>query len=822
MAAGPHHRTLTAQLRTWADGQIAALLRRRPDLVEPEPPANVEELAQRAQFQPSIAAAIAVTSLPENRLLQLVVCLRPDAPLDEFARALPGGTASADVEPVLASLEAAALVWRFDGRVHCSGGLRQCMPTTLGPPLGQLADGQTVEFLKHSTTLVRVEATRVLGDAVLPPGAVGPNGRPPRKAELVDELDALLSTPGVVDALLSSAPTEAERLARTMTDGRPTIGTSSYLYFSPYGVDRFDHDEPEWWLFERALLLPDARFSQAASQPRCVGVSLRGGTPVDDLGLERPPLVVAHAEQGAVDRNAAARARRTLDRLADIIDRWTVEPAPQLKSGGLGVSVMRSLAGVLDVSVEEANRLVELLSLAGLLTEEHSSRKRGRQYVHDSVVKPSAAAADWLDRPAQVQWRQLANAWLRAGSWPSASGRKDPITNKSSAVLMWHSGANDAPARRADVLATLAELGEAGDGEVPATSLSALIAYTYWGCPQPWLTLPSRDPASAIAWIYEEALELGVAADGRLSAFGRLLSGGDDASAERALQASLPEPTTSFVVQADMTVVAVGELARDIATELRLLADVEAHGHATTFRLSEATIRRAIDAGRDGESIVGFLRKHSDKGVPAPVEYMVLDVARRHGHIRVTTAATVVCSDDPAVLADACSHRRTKKLKLQSVAPTVAVSPLPPEKVMAGLRDAGFFPAGDNAAIVVRSEASERTARSDRGAAGELPEPFRVARPAAELNDVSPKAADALAAKIRAGTPRKGAARTQFTRPAVPPWQVGFDIEAIEAELDEAVLFELGELSDDGVADVIFLDRRAPLQPRRARRARRT
>jgi hypothetical protein len=82
MPTRPRHRTLIAQLREWTTEQVATLLVRRPDLAQP-PPANLDQLAQRAQQLPSITAAIDRMTLAENRLAQLVVCCRVDVPLAE-------------------------------------------------------------------------------------------------------------------------------------------------------------------------------------------------------------------------------------------------------------------------------------------------------------------------------------------------------------------------------------------------------------------------------------------------------------------------------------------------------------------------------------------------------------------------------------------------------------------------------------------------------------------------------------------------------------------------------------------------------------------
>src|SRR3546814_2060333 len=52
MGKSSAHRKLSTQLEGWDVGRIATLLQRRPDLATPHPPANIAELAQRAQRLP--------------------------------------------------------------------------------------------------------------------------------------------------------------------------------------------------------------------------------------------------------------------------------------------------------------------------------------------------------------------------------------------------------------------------------------------------------------------------------------------------------------------------------------------------------------------------------------------------------------------------------------------------------------------------------------------------------------------------------------------------------------------------------------------------
>ena len=771
----PTHRKLTDHLRTWDAEQIAELLRRRPDLASPVP-LDVAELAQRAQQLSSVAAAIGGATLPENRLIQVVVCLRASVPDEELARALPEGVTIADVEPVLASLEAAALVWRYAGRVHAPGPLRQIMPTSLGPPVHHFERALTVEHLRHALRLLRPlmeESHHVTGP--LPPTSVGLGSRPPRKPDLLEELSALLSAEGAAAALSDAAPAAAADLIERLSAGPAWVRVGHSMWFSGQSGSSYYAKDPTYWLFERAVLLPEG--GGVGALPREVVLSWRGGRPVDDLYLAEPPVVSRPVKAATVDSEGATQVARLLDQATEVLDGWAAEPAKALKTGGLGVAALRALATRLDDGVGEATRLVELLYLAGLLAETVTTTKLRRTYSREITVGPAPAATDWLAVPLPVRGRQLAQAWFRAERWPSLAGPKEAGVKAVPALSSQHQESTAAVALRSIVLDGFAE-------QAPGTALDpdALAASLEWHFPQRWGQGSPCPPSEAIGWILGEAEALGVTAQGAMTTFGRALWAGDAEGAEAALTAALPAAATSFTLQADLTAVVVGRLPREVTAELRLLADIESTGAATTFRFSDASLRRGLDAGRDAASITAFLKTHAARGVPKALAYLVTDVERRHGHLQVGVAAAFVTSDDPAVLADAVSHRRTRKLGLRLLAPTVAVSPQPPAVVLAGLRDVGFLPVPDGDEVVVLearpgddpvSTPAPPTPADEADpplVVSDLPEPFRsrpeprrlgrppfmrgVPQPDSDTLDA--RAAARLAKAILAGGPGKG------------------------------------------------------------------
>jgi hypothetical protein len=114
------------------------------------------------------------------------------------------------------------------------------------------------------------------------------------------------------------------------------------------------------------------------------------------------------------------------------------------------------------------------------------------------------------------------------------------------------------------------------------------------------------------------------------------------------------------------------------------------------YRISESSIRRALDTGRTAGELHALFARHSKTPVPQGLTYLIDDVARRHGQLRVGMAASFVRCEDAALLAQAVAAPATELVELRQLAPTVAVSQAPIGDVLAALREAGFAPAAED------------------------------------------------------------------------------------------------------------------------------
>ena len=107
-------------------------------------------------------------------------------------------------------------------------------------------------------------------------------------------------------------------------------------------------------------------------------------------------------------------------------------------------------------------------------------------------------------------------------------------------------------------------------------------------------------------------------------------------------------------------------------------------------------LRITASNGRTAGDLHSFFERHSKTPVPQGLTYLIDDVARRHGQLRVGIAASFVRCEDPALLAQAVAAPTVAELEVRLLAPTVAVSQAPLSDVLDALRRAGFAPAAED------------------------------------------------------------------------------------------------------------------------------
>jgi hypothetical protein len=142
------------------------------------------------------------------------------------------------------------------------------------------------------------------------------------------------------------------------------------------------------------------------------------------------------------------------------------------------------------------------------------------------------------------------------------------------------------------------------------------------------------------------------------------------------------------------------------------IADIESRGGATVYRFSEASIRRGLDHGKTGDQIKTFLTKTSKTPMPQPLDYLIADVAKRHGRLRIGTAHTYIRCEDEGLVQQILHDKKCEHLRLRKIAPQVLVSDLELTEVISELRDFGYLPAAENASGILLSQPNLRRAKS--------------------------------------------------------------------------------------------------------------
>lgn len=685
---------LTQHLRDRGEDRLVALLTARPDLALP-PPTCIRSLAARATNRASLDRALAQVDAMVLAVLEAVLGLEGTGPLGPGghvgAGVRPHDVATAigtDLETVTGPLTVAqrlALLWPdADGTgLRAAPGLDEALgpyPAGLGPGLAATLARRSGVALRRLAGDLGVTAPAPQGrtdpasSGSTAPAPQGVNG-PAQDAALVTALAAHLSDPGTLSGLLAQAPPGARAVLDALAWGPPVGRSPGSATRSAAGTTPAQAGV-EWLLRHGLLSVGDP---QHVVLPREVGLALRGGR--THRGAPPRPQPAGVVLDGAtVDGESARQAEDIVRLVAGLVSAWGQDPPGARRSGGLSSRDLRRTAGRLDVPEATAAFVVELAGTAGLVTDDGED---------PATLLPTAVADDWLALPLAERWATLAGAWLTAERASWLVGTRDERGALRAALdpelrRPW------APRLRTAVLGVLAEAG-------PAEAPRALAAHEVHDV-LTWLAPRTSPPEHAVEAVLVEAAALGVLGAGALSSAGRALlglAGGPDAAT--VLAAHLAPAVDDLLLQSDLTGIVPGRPSPALSALLDVAARVESRGAATTVRFTEDSVRDALDTGRTAEALLAELSRHTRTGVPQPLEYLVLDVARRHGRVRVGAASSYLRSEDPTLLAGLAEDRGLRTLGLVRLAPTVLASQAPPSTLLAALRERGLAPVVEDA-----------------------------------------------------------------------------------------------------------------------------
>ena len=662
-------------LRRLTDDDLERFFTLRPELADP-PPATFSELATRAATPYSLQALMLQLDAPSVQVLDALAFLGQPANANDVASLARDRPSTASIAATLDQLRVVGLIEPRE--ISGSEPLRWVLtpavrrivsnPFGLQPDLAKVLERFTVNDLRSICHNLRVPE------------------RMAAKVGLIGDITKHLATPGLISLLIESAPHDAAAALERVEQ----LGGAVPLDTRPWAVDHIP--EGVRWLLGHALLVPTN--GEMVVVPREVALAIRGGTPLAQFDLEAPQVLPSAARSKSsspvVTELAPAAVIDLVAAIANTMERTVVAP---LRNGGVAVKDVRALAKQVGIDDASMARLIELAGVAGLLSAESYAPR----------VAPTKLFDEWLTLPSLERWQRLARAWACSAASVSRVVATT-VRERGEAPLSptWFSD-SDEIWRRARLVEAL---GRIGHGVQP--DFDTVVMRAVWPSPSRWLQLPNLPEAAVL--LMQEAALLGVVHNGSLSAIGRaaLLGSGDDLGLAAA--SVFPPSVDTFTVQGDLTAIAPGELDPVVSSELALMAAIESKGAATVYRFSEGSLRRAFDVGRTAAELLAFLDRHAQPSVPQPLRYLVDDVARRYGSLRTGTAVSYVRSDDPALIADLLRAKKTGKLKLRQIAPTVVVSSLTMPKLLAGLREAGFLPVEeDGSGAVIEAAGTART-----------------------------------------------------------------------------------------------------------------
>ncbi|ASY12499.1 helicase [Candidatus Planktophila dulcis] len=422
------------------------------------------------------------------------------------------------------------------------------------------------------------------------------------------------------------------------------------------------------WLLEEGFLIPFNQ--QTVVLPREVAIYLRGNTVHRELETSQPSVTGSKRDMRNVQLAAIANITTFLRWTEEVLNFWAQEPVTALRSGGLGVRDLKELSLHLGVDESCTAFVAEVAYLSGLLTIDP-----------DDKILPTHQFDIWLTQNASVKWQLLASAWL---STSRVSGLVGKEGSKNVAPLGPELDRSSATTTRRLTLTLLQENSQI------AVDIDSLFAAATWLAPAKRAGGLQKD---YILWAMREAEWLGITGQGVLSSYGAdFLTGGDSTSVDT----DLPKAVDHILIQSDNTAIAPGPLEHEVAQELALIADVESRGGATVFRFSEGSIRRGLDHGRTGEEIAKFLAKTSKTPMPQPLEYLIADVAKKHGKLRVGNTASFIRCEDSALITQILGDKRLDVLGLRKIAPEVLICGHDATEAMNILRSCGYLPAAED------------------------------------------------------------------------------------------------------------------------------
>jgi len=348
-----------------------------------------------------------------------------------------------------------------------------------------------------------------------------------------------------------------------------------------------------------------------------------------------------------IDRLAAERAFAAITAITELISELERQPARELAKGGIALPDSKRLAAAMNVELGQVPEYLAVAASSALVAQQAAA------------WLPTEFGGSWVVLSSAEKWGALAAAW--------------------------HSRLP------ADIRSLLAERSHATWGH-------GLRAYLDWLFPGGGEWMEER-----ITTRTAEAELLGLSANQAPSTPGSLLLAEGPDAAQSAMAELLPAEVAKVYLQHDLSVVAPGPLTPAVDARLRSMADVENRALASSYRVSTASVNRAMAAGESRQSLLEFLGEISLSGIPQPLEYLIDEASTRYGLVRAGAAddgGSYLRSSDDALLGTILVDHSLSPLGLHRIGDGRLASRFPLDVVFWAVSDARYpvaaeLPSGD-------------------------------------------------------------------------------------------------------------------------------
>lgn len=335
-------------------------------------------------------------------------------------------------------------------------------------------------------------------------------------------------------------------------------------------------------------------------------------------------------DQKFIDSQAGLSAFETIQALTELVIELEQNYVREVGKSQVGLPELKRLALHLGRDVEYARLLYALAQLTSLAG------------VADKRWKVGSAYRTWLNASPVERWQLIANTWISL-------------------------------------------LGDTSTFEVSkSTNLSHAFQDTF--------PIAREGVLSHITRLISFAELIGLSSSNYMSSWFRPLLEGKVADSTKLLSENLPATQNRIIIQADLTIIAVGPLPTEKELNLRRFVETERIGVASTYRINNLSVTYGLETGMTEVEIRNLLLELSGVALPQPVDYLIREAARRFGRLvlRESPTGTLIQSNEQILLTQILNDSALKTLGITKTSETTLESRFEVEIVYYLLRESKY------------------------------------------------------------------------------------------------------------------------------------